>query len=258
MPLVLLTGATDGIGLATARELSRRGAKLLLHGRDPQKLERVSRELGAPGLLADLASLAEVRRLAEEARAHGPVDVLLNNAGVFATRRELTVDGHERTFAVNHLAHFLLTTQLLDALADGARVVTVSSIAHTQGQIHWDDLDLARGFSGYGAYAQSKLANVLFSNALAKRVAARGITSNALHPGVIDTRLLREGFGARGAPVETGARTSVYAALDPSLAKVTGAYFKDAAIVAASPRATDPAAAERLWERSEALVRSFR
>lgn len=253
-PRILVTGATDGIGLATARALRRQGAELLVHGRSPPKVQAVAAELGAWPLVADLSSLAEVRRLAREAAARGPLDVVLNNAGVFAKTRQLTVDGHELSFGVNHLAHFLLTNLLLDALRDGGRVVTVSSIAHSQGQIHWDDLTLARNFSGYTAYAQSKLANVLFANALAPRVASRGITSNSLHPGVINTRLLREGFGASGAPVESGARTSVQLALSPELAGITGRYFKDAVEVPASPRATDPAAAERLWTLSAALV----
>ncbi len=259
---VLVTGATDGIGRATAHALAAQGARVLVHGRDPAKVRDVSTAVGGDslGFVADLSSLAAVRDLAAQVRDRvGAVDVLLNNAGVFVKgERRLSADGYELTLAVNHLAPFLLTRELLPALARGrdARVVTVSSIAHNRGRVPWEDLQLAQGWdsSGYPAYAWSKLANVLFSNALARRVADQGITSNSLHPGVISTKLLREGFGMSGATVETGAETSVHCALSPHVAGVTGAYFSDSQVVEASRRARTVQAQERFWHLSEGLV----
>jgi NAD(P)-dependent dehydrogenase (short-subunit alcohol dehydrogenase family) len=253
-PTVLVTGATDGIGRATALALAARGATVLVHGRDPARAAAVAREAnavpGAPGdaesVVGDLASLAAVRALAAAVRARGaPLDVLVNNAGVAFrdAERRLSADGFELTFAVNHLAHFLLTRELLDLLAEaaarrgGARVVTVSSELHARGRIDFDDLQGERRYGGTAAYANSKLANVLFARGLARRTAARGVTSNALHPGVIRTKLLRDGFGSNGgATVERGAATSVHLALHPAVAAVTGAYFVDS-------RETPPAAA---------------
>lgn len=265
--IALVTGATDGIGTVTAIELARRGYRVILHGRSEpriaaarQAVEKAVRGAETESARADLASLAEVRALgAELAARHDKLHVLLLNAGVFMNERRRSVDGFEMTFAVNHLAHFALTRALLPSVraasADGhARVVTVSSIAHSRGVIDWDDLELGARFDGYDRYAQSKLANVLFSNELARRLEGTGITSNSLHPGVIGTKLLREGFGATGAPLETGARTSVYCADAAELAGVTGEYFSDARRAVAAPAARDLAAAAELWKRSEALA----
>jgi NAD(P)-dependent dehydrogenase (short-subunit alcohol dehydrogenase family) len=250
MITILLTGATDGIGLATARALTRRGARVLVHGRNPAKVSQVAEELDTDGLLGDLSSMDQVRRLAESAREFGPIDVLLHNAGTFTTEHVITEDGFELTMAVNHFAPFLLTHLLLDLIVDGGRVVTVSSIAHGRGRIHWDDLEMRDGFTAGGAYSQSKLANVLFANALARRTAARGITSNSLHPGVIDTKLLRAGFDIQGASVESGAGTSVHLALSPDVEGMTGAYFMDCRERIASSTAVREAAQERLWFRT--------
>ncbi len=254
MTRILVTGATDGIGLATARALAARGADVLVHGRNPAKVSRVAAELDCDGVLGDFSSMAQVRTMAEAAKEHGPIDVLLHNAGVWANERVLTEDGFELTMAVNHFAPFLLTHLLIDSITDGGRVVTVSSIAQTRGRIHWDDMELSEGFSGFTAYCQSKLANVMFANALARRVKARGITSNSLHPGVIDTKLLRGGFDIPGAPVHTGADTSVYLALSPEVASKTGCWFDDCRERIASPSALDEDAQERLWFRSAARL----
>lgn len=247
---ILVTGATDGIGLATAQALARGGARLLVHGRNPAKVESLAHSLGAVGLVADFAELAQVRRLAQEVAAQGPLDVLINNAGIFAGERVESHDGYELTFAVNHLAPFLLTLNLLDQMVPGGRCVHVSSIAHTRGRMRWDDLDLRTHYDGQASYSMSKLANVLFSNALARRVAARGLTSNALHPGVITTKLLKAGFNITGASVEAGAQTSLTVALSHELEGVTGRYFRDCREVPAAPQALDEAAQERLWTES--------
>jgi NAD(P)-dependent dehydrogenase (short-subunit alcohol dehydrogenase family) len=273
-PTVLVTGATSGIGRATAIELARRGAALLVHGRDARLGEELLEAVAAaaPGasaelLVADLSSMAAVRELADAVRARARrLDVLVNNAGVALRGRErrLTVDGLETTFAVNHLAPFLLTTELLDLLGVGAaagegpaRVVTVSSELHARGVIEFDNLQGERRYDGHDAYARSKLANVLFTRTLARRTAAAGITANALHPGVVKTRLLRDGWGSSGgASTERGAETSVYLSLAPEVAAVTGAYFVDRRQTDPAAVARDDALAERLWEASERLVRA--
>jgi NAD(P)-dependent dehydrogenase (short-subunit alcohol dehydrogenase family) len=260
---ILVTGATDGIGRETALELGRRGAFVWVHGRNPRKVEAVTRlvrEVGGPGaegLLADLSRLDEVRRLGREVEERaGRLDVLLHNAGIYPAERQVTADGNELTLQVNHLAPFLLTHALLPLLKRSApaRVVVVSSVAHRRGQLDLDDLDLERGFSTYGAYALSKLCNVLFTFELAERLKGTGITANCLHPGVIDTKLLRDGFGAQGAPTESGAATSVYLALSDEVAGVTGRYFNDCRPEEVAPSARDEEARRRLWEQSARRV----
>lgn len=255
-PRVLVTGATDGIGRQTAIDLAARGARVVVHGRSADKVRDVVAAVpGAEGITADLASLAAVRGLAAEAADRFPdLEVLLENAGVYEPVRQLTVDGYERTFAINHLAHFLLALELLPVLLaqPAPRVVVVASMVHQGGRIHWDDLDLARGYDAYDAYAQSKLANVMFAGALARREPR--IAVNSLHPGVIATKLLRVGFGAGGAPVGSGSATSVRLALDPELARVSGGYFASAEEARASAAGRDPAAQDRLWALSEARV----
>jgi retinol dehydrogenase-12 len=263
-PVVVVTGSSDGIGLETARQLAARGARVILHGRNADKLQvavakvrAVADDAVLAAELADLASLAGVRALAERL-AERRIDVVVHNAGVFMTARVLTVDGFETTFAVNHLAPFALTHALLagphaDALR---RIVNVSSMVHTSGRIDLDDLDGARRpFDGYGAYAASKLANVLFTAELARRVASRGITVNALHPGVVATQLLRIGFGSHGPDsLEEGARTSVFLALEPSVATVTGGYFVRCRPARAHPLAADATFTARFYQRSAEAV----
>jgi retinol dehydrogenase 14 len=258
----LVTGATDGIGRHTALTLARRGGRVLVHGRSRQKAEAVRDQLraesGSPKIEAvagDLSSLDEVRALARDAAALAPkLDVLIHNAGVFMKERTLSRDGFEMTFAVNHLAPFLLTHLLLPNLraSDEPRAVHVSSIAHSRGVIAWDDLNMERGYDGYRAYAASKLMNVLFAFDLARR--APFLASNALHPGVIGTKLLKEGFGMGGGGVEKGSATSVRLALDPALARVTGKYFSDEREANVAKSALDRAAQERLTAVSAKLT----
>ena len=262
--IVLVTGATDGIGRQTALELLRRGAKVLVHGRTEAKtkavgeaLARESRSSDVLSFAADLSSMAAVRALADAVLSRvDRLDVLLNNAGVFMHERKLTDDGFETTFAVNHLAPFLLTHHLLPHLhkSPGGRVVMVSSIAHNRGRIEFGDLTSERYFHGYSAYATSKLANVLFAYEMARRLAGTAVTSNALHPGVIGTKLLRSGFGMGGGTVAQGAATSVRLATDDTLDATTGKYFADEHEAASSTASHDRALQRRLYEVSARLV----
>lgn len=261
-PVVLVTGATDGIGRETALTLARRGARVLVHGRDEAKAAALARSLpGEPlaPLVVDLARLADVRAVGDELDRRGvQLDVVLNNAGIFARERRTTVDGFESTFAVNHLAPFALTHAILAARAGAhvKRIVNVSSMAHARGEIALDDLAFERrAFDGYDAYAASKLANVLFTLEASRRLRVRGITVNALHPGVVSTKLLTEGFGMRGGEtVADGAATSVLLAVDPSVGSVTGAYYDHERASRSSAAGRDAAMARALYEKSIALT----
>ena len=265
MKTILITGSTDGIGLATAKELARQGHELVLHGRNEEKVTRACGAVRAVApdatlhtACADLGDLAAVARMAHDLAARLPrLDVLINNAGVYMNERKISRDGYEMTLAVNHLAHFLLTSLLLPLLKRSAtpRVVTVSSMAHSSGRIEFDKLNSEQKFDGYHVYANSKLANALFAYELARR--EPWLTSNSLHPGVIGTKLLHAGFSMQGAPVESGARTSVYLATSPEVAKMTGKYFVDCAAVTPAAQALDQQLAQRLWAWSEQAVSDF-
>jgi NAD(P)-dependent dehydrogenase (short-subunit alcohol dehydrogenase family) len=258
--VAIVTGATEGIGKQTALELLRKGLFVVVHGRSGERAKEAASALAKEAksdlvdvAIADFASLKQVRAMGEGlARKYPRVDVLLNNAGVFAKARSVTEDGFELTVGVNHFAHFVLTHALIGPLraADQGRVVHVASGVHGSGKVDMEDLQLEHGWSGYDAYASSKLMNVLFSNELARRLEGTRVTSNALHPGVIATKLLRTGFGAGGASVESGSRTSVRVATDPELATTTGAYFSDAREVPAAARAKDVKLARALYEES--------
>ena len=261
---ILITGATDGIGKQAALELAQAGQRVLLHGRNPARgqavLDEIQRATGNPALEyfnADLASLAQVRRLAAEVQAkHDRLDGLINNAGVFVNERTVTEDGFELTFAVNHLAHFLLTNLLLDTLKRSApaRIVVVASQVHSSGRVNFDDLQLARKYDGYAAYANSKLANVLFTYELAERLRGTDVTANALHPGVIATKLLREGWGVGGAGVDAGTNTILHLALSPKVEAITGRYFVDRREAQSSATSRDRALQQELWRVSAELV----
>ncbi|MBI3396549.1 MAG: SDR family oxidoreductase [Spirochaetia bacterium] len=265
--VILITGATDGIGREAVLELGTRGGwHVLVHGRSKQKVDEVCGLIAASGgsakgFTADLSSLSQVKGLAQDVLAHTKrLDVLVNNAGVFMKDRVLSADGFEMSFAVNHLAHFLLTLSLLDVLKASApsRVVTVSSVAHNRGKLDFDDLQMENDFSGYGAYAASKLANVLFSNELARRLAGTGVESYSLHPGVIATKLLKEGFpGASGVDVADGHGNLLFVATDPSLQGKTGKYFSDLKEVNPAAHALDLDSARHLWKKSQELVKPF-
>lgn len=271
---VLVTGATSGIGRATAAGLAAMGARVAITGRDHERAERAAGEIGtATGgrvdvFVADLSSQAEVRRLAGEVLQTYPrVDVLVNNVGGYWNTRHVTADGLERTFALNHLASFLLTNLLLDRLKQSApaRVVTVSSGAQANGRIDFDDLQGERSYSGARAYSQSKLANVLFTYELARGLQASVVTANALHPGVVRTSFGAEDPGGvqrlfvplmrpfMKAPAQ-GAATSIHVASSPDLEQRTGLYFANSKARRSSERSYDDDAAARLWQVSADLV----
>lgn len=271
---VLVTGGTGGIGRATALGLAEMGADLAITGRDRGRAETAAREIRAVAggrvevFVADLSVQAEVRRLAGEVLQCLPrIDVLVNNAGGYWNTRHVTADGLERTFAVNHLAPFLLTCLLLDRLKASApaRVVTVSSSAHATGRIDFGDLQGERSYSGARAYSQSKLANVLFTHELARRVPATCVTVNALHPGVVRTafgaedpsgvqRLLVPSLRPFMKSPTRGATTSIHVASAPDLEQVTGRYFASSKPRSSAARSYDEATAARLWQVSADLT----
>ncbi|MBX6312728.1 MAG: SDR family oxidoreductase [Isosphaeraceae bacterium] len=273
--ICLVTGATAGIGAVTAEELARRGAQVILVGRDRSKCETTATRIrertdnsAVEFLVADLSAQAEVRRLAREFQERYPrLDVLVNNAGAMFGQRQETVDGIERTFALNHLAYFLLTNLLLDTLKASApaRIVVVSSEAHRMAKgLDFDDLQHQRWYKPFRVYCESKLANLLFTYELARRLRGTGVTANALHPGFVATNFMAgEGFAhwslRRAARLfaispEEGAKTSVYLAASPEVEGVSGAYFVKQKPVPSSPASRNEAAARRLWQISEELT----
>ena len=282
----LITGGSDGIGYAAARELARMGARVVIVGRNPAKtdtaVQRIIAESGNPAverLLADLSSQREVRRVAAEALERLPrLDVLLNNAGAIFLSNRRSVDGLEMTFALNHIGYFLLTNLLLERLRESAsaRIINVSSSSHgSPGRFRLEDLPkpgiaLSRLHSvtpgrGYRAYGRSKLCNILFTYELARRLEGTGITVNALHPGLVQTNIARDnGFlgrvvnffiGARGVDADKGAETLIYLAASSEVEGVTAKYFVDCRAVPSSALSYDTDLAERLWEISESLTR---
>jgi NAD(P)-dependent dehydrogenase (short-subunit alcohol dehydrogenase family) len=248
---ILVTGSTDGLGRRVAAELAARGASVLVHGRDPDKVDDAAREVGAEaGLVADLADLDQVRRLADEA---GELDTLVNNAGLIEPERRESADGLELAFAVNYLSHFLLTELLLPRLREPARIVNVSSLG--QIPLDFDDLMLERGYDGYTAYAKSKLAQVMFTVELAERLDGRDVTVNALHPATLmDTKMVRDSLGRARSSVEEGAEAVVWLVTDPELDGVSGRFFDGMRESAAHEQAYDGNARRRLWNESERLA----
>ena len=270
----MITGPTAGIGRVTARELARRGANLVLVARSRARAEETVRDIRerTPGanlevMIADLASQAEIRRLADAFLAtNRPLHVLVNNAGVFNLRRELTPDGIEATLAVNHLAYFLLTLLVLPRLRESApaRIVNVASDAHRWGTIGFDDLQGERSYRAMKIYGRSKLANILFTSELARRLEGSGVTVNCLHPGAVGTQL-----GSNNGAIakllmpiarlflrtpEKGAETTIYLASSPEVEGVSGDYFADGKPRRSSREACDADVARRLWRVSEQMT----
>jgi len=274
--VMMVTGATNGIGLEAAKALAAKGATIVGVGRNPQKCADAARQIQAAAgntkvefLVADLSRQAEVRRVADEfKRKYDRLDVLLNNAGAYFANREMNADGQEMTWALNHLNYFVLTDQLLDVLkaSGSSRIVSVSSDAHrmTKG-INFDDPEFAQGYSGWGAYGHSKLANVMFTYELARRLAGTKVTANVLHPGFVAT-----GFGLNNRGLinfgmkviqkigakrpEQGAATSVYLASSPAVEGINGQYFADSKAAKSNAASYDVTAQRRLWELSEQYV----
>ncbi len=270
----LITGGTNGIGKSTAHELARMGATVVIVGRNAQKTSQVVEEIRAASgnntvdsLLADLSSQQDVRRLANEFKSkYSHLHVLLNNAGAVFMRRQLSVDGIEMTFALDHLACFLLTNLLLDKIKASApaRIINVSSGAHTSGKIEFDNLQGERDYSPR-AYDNSKLANILFTMELARRLEGTGVTVNALHPGFAATgfgknnpgflmKIIRAVVPLIARSPAKGAETSIYLASSPEVQSITGKYFVDCKVTQPAPQATDMVVARRLWDVSAEMA----
>lgn len=271
----IITGATDGIGLEAAAALGALGARLVLVGRNRAKGETVIKALRwrVPGVeaemhYADLSRRDEIKRLALELLAAAPrIDVLLNNAGAFFARRAVVEDGLEQTFALNHMGYFRLTKWLAERVISSApaRIVNVASEAHRNAALDFDDLQTARGYNGWKAYQRSKLANILFTRALAHRLAGTGVTANCLHPGFVRTSFgdnnrgfwgigIRLGKLVAAISVPRGAETPVYVASAPEIEGVTGKYFDKCREREPNAAARNDADAERLWKESERLA----
>lgn len=270
----LITGGTDGIGRITAEAIARTGAAVVIVGRNQQKAETVIRDIQRTTnnerveyLLGDLSAQAEVRRVASEFRQHyNRLDVLINNAGAVFVKRELSRDGFEMTFALNHLAYFLMTHLLLDLLIASApaRIINVSSMAHTSARLNLDELQSQPGYKpGYNSwrsYGQSKLANLYFTYELARHLQGTGVTVNALHPGFVATNFGRSNGGifnplfrlAQVAAIspEAGAKTSIYLATSPEVEGVTGKYFDRCKPIPSSKVSYDLETARKLWDLS--------
>jgi NAD(P)-dependent dehydrogenase (short-subunit alcohol dehydrogenase family) len=266
----VITGATSGIGKAAAAAVARLGATVVLVGRDRGRTEAAVAEIGSVSAsppraeIADLASLEQVRGLAGRLAGLERIDVLINNAGLVLGERRTTPDGFEHMFAVNHLAPFLLTNLLLPKLTASARVVTVTSDAHSAARLDLSDPNLERGWDSWRSYANSKLANILFTRELARRLAGTGVTANCAHPGVV-----RTGFGRDARPLlkvgltiarpflaspGRGADTVVYLASSPDVADQTGGYYVKRQRREPSAAARDDTAARKLWQLSEKLT----
>jgi NAD(P)-dependent dehydrogenase (short-subunit alcohol dehydrogenase family) len=272
---VVITGGTSGIGQVAAEALAGMGARIVLVARDPARGEMTMTRLRAKGPAvehaihyADLSRLAEMKRVGREIAAAEPhVDILINNAGAMFSRREVTEDGLELTFATNHVSYFVLTHLLRDKLAASApaRVISTASHAHKGAELNFDDLQLKQGYSGFKAYGRSKLCNILFTRELARRLSGSGVTANCLHPGFVATRFgdgNTQGFGAQvfrllknfAIPPEKGADTIIYLASSDQPAKVTGAYFYKRQETTPTREARDDESARRLWEETAGLA----
>ncbi len=265
----IVTGANSGMGKATARMLAEKGYEVLLLVRNQKRGEEAIRELQKEHpnsfemILCDLSDSTSVREAAETiSRNHSQVDLLINNAGLITTRRELTEDGLEMQFAVNHVGHFALTMLLLPLMKEGSRIVQVASGAHKWGKINFEDLTLEKNFRPFRAYGQSKLANVLFVEVLSRKLIPYGITVNSCHPGAVGTNMgvnRETGFG-KGimkllkpffrTPKE-GADTAVFIGTEASIGKISGKYFYNRKPVALSKNAQDKVLSEKLWRWSE-------
>lgn len=268
--VVVITGGTSGIGQVAAEKLAALGARIVLVARDKQRAEAVMQRLPGPARhsvhYADLSLISGMRRAADEVAAAEPrIDVLINNAGAMFTNRQLTPDGLEKTFAVNHLAYYVLTQGLRERLLASApsRIVNTSSNAHKGATLDFDDLQTANNYSGFKVYGRSKLCNILFTRELARQLEATGVTANCLHPGFVATRFGDQSGGLLSSAIgfakffaispEKGAETIVYLASSSEANNITGQYFYKCKPAVPTPQARDDASATRLWQETQKL-----
>ena len=269
---VVITGATSGIGEIAAIRLAEQGARIVFTARDQARADDTMAALkkANPGAdhalhIADLSSLAEMKRVAGELAREPQIDVLINNAGALFNKRQETADGLEMTFALNHMAYFVVTNLLLGKLKPGARIVTVASNAHRGAKLDFGDLQSRKGYIGFPVYARSKLCNILFNRELARRITGSGVTANALHPGFVATRFGDNSGGLMrtvlkvAKPIgaispEEGAQTIIYLASSPNVAGVTGEYFYECKPTTPTAEARNDEVARKLWEISESIA----
>jgi NAD(P)-dependent dehydrogenase (short-subunit alcohol dehydrogenase family) len=268
---IIITGATSGIGEVAAVRLAERGARIVFTAREKARADDTLAKLqkANPGAdhavhMADLSTLAEMKRIGAELAREPRIDVLVNNAGALFNKRQETADGLEMTFALNHMAYFVITNLLLGKLKSGARIVTVASNAHRGAKLKFDDLQSRKGYAGFPVYSRSKLCNILFNRELARRVPA-GVTANALHPGFVATRfgdnsgglmrmVLKMAKPLGAISPEQGAQTIIHLASSPDVASVTGEYFYKSRITTPTAEARNDADAKRLWDISAGIA----
>ena len=270
--IAIVTGANSGMGMATVEALSDKGATVIMLCRSEERGKEAifklteNKERNLDLILCDLGDYESIRNFAKAVKEkYDHIDILVNNAGFISLDRQETKEGLERQFGINHIGHFLLTKELFELMGKGSRIVNVASGAHKTGKIHFDDINLTKGFNVIKAYSQSKLANVLFTRELARRVADRGITVNCCHPGAVATNIGIDrdtGFGKTitgllkpffQTPME-GARTAIFLASDKSVENITGGYFYKCKIAKSSKRSKSKKLAKKLFELSEKLV----
>lgn len=271
--IAVVTGANSGMGMATTKALLNEGATVIMLCRDEKRGTEAYQKMLHDGnsrtylILCDLGDYDSIKSFAREVKERfGRLDILVNNAGFISLDRQETKEGLERQFGINHVGHFLLTTELIDIMPSGGRIVNVASGAHKTGKIHFDDVNLHKSFNVFKAYSQSKLANVLFTRELSRRLADKGITVNCCHPGAVATNMginRETGFGKTITGLlkpffltpEQGARTAVFLATDESVKDISGEYFYKCKIAKSSKRSKDMELAKKLYEFSENLVR---
>lgn len=260
---ILVTGSTDGIGKRTALDLARMGAVVLVHGRTEERAAATAREIAketgakVDSVTGDYSSLAQVRDMAGQVLAKTDrLHVLVNNAGTYANERRLTDDGYEMSWQVNHLAPYLLTILLLDLLKTSApaRIVNVASMTHAYAKLNYENLQGEKEFKGTRAYSLAKLGNVMATFHLAEKLAGSGVTVNCLHPGVVETKLLKMSYNIEGVSVEAGARTSVYLASSPEVEGVTGKYFDNQKEVQPSRLSLDATERQRFMDVTDKML----
>jgi NAD(P)-dependent dehydrogenase (short-subunit alcohol dehydrogenase family) len=269
---VIMTGATSGIGEVAAVHLAEQGARIVFTARDKARADGTMAKLkhANPAAdhalhMADLSTLAEMKRIGAVLAAEPQIDVLVNNAGALFNKRQETPDGLEMTFAVNHMAYFVVTNLVLPKLKPGARIVTTASNAHRGAKLNFDDLQSRRGYVGFPVYSKSKLANILFNRELSRRIKDSGVTANTLHPGFVATRFGDNSGGLMrtvlkvAKPIgaispEEGAKTIIYLASSPEVATISGEYFYQCQITTPTKEAQNDADAKRLWEISENIA----